>query len=73
MSVIVNDGMPIDQALRMLWREANREGVIAKLKELRYYHKPSVARHEKRRVWAKTKRRRARRKRQFRNKGYVVG
>jgi len=27
MSVIVHDDMPIDQALRMLWREAIRENI----------------------------------------------
>ncbi len=73
MAVIVNDSMSIDQALRMLWREANREDIITTLKGLRYYQKPSVERHEKRKVWAKTKSRRARRRRQFKNKGYIVG
>lgn len=73
MAVIVNDNMSLDQALRMLWREANREGIISTLKDLRYYVKPSAKQHDKKKVWAKTKRRRARRKRQFKNKGYVVG
>lgn len=72
MAVIVHDDMPIDQALRMLWREANREGVIEKMKELRYYIKPTTKVHEVRRAFAKTKERRARYKRRFRNKGYGV-
>ncbi len=72
MAVIVHDDMPIDQALRMLWREANREGIIETLKNRRYHVKKSAIEHEKKRVWAKTKRRRARYKRRFRNKGYGV-
>jgi ribosomal protein S21 len=73
MAVIVNDNMSIDQALRMLWREANREGIISTLKLIRYYIKPSFFVHEKTKAWKKTKTRRSRRRRQFRNKGYIVG
>jgi ribosomal protein S21 len=72
MAVIVsNDNTPIDQALRMLWRESNREQIIDKLKELRYYIKPTTKRHLIKKVWAKTKKRRARVKRKFQNKGYM--
>ncbi len=68
MSVIVHDDMPIDQALRMLWREANREGVIEKSKELRYRIKPTTKVHAIRRAAKKTKVRRARARRRAMNK-----
>jgi ribosomal protein S21 len=67
MSVVVHDDMPIDLALRLLWREATREGVMEKLEELRYYVPKTVKVHQARKVWAKTKKRRrsaARRNRQ---------
>lgn len=69
MAVIVHDDMAIDQALRMLWREANREGVIEKKKELRYRIKPTSVVHAARRAAKKTKTRRARANRRARNKG----
>lgn len=68
MAVIVNDDMPIEQALKMLWREANREGIPDKLKENRYYVPQSAKRHEKRKVWAKMKRRRRSAARRMRDK-----
>ena len=58
MSVIVNDKMPIDLALRLLWREATREGIIATLQKYRYHVKPSARKHDKKKVFAKRKRRR---------------
>lgn len=58
MSVIVNDEMSIDLALRLLWREAMREGVIEKLQEKRYFVGPAVLRHEKKRKFTKAKKRR---------------
>lgn len=58
MSVIVNDKMPIDLALRLLWREATREGIIQKLQANRYYVSPTSKRHDKRKVHEKAKRRR---------------
>lgn len=58
MSVIVNDEMSIDLALRLLWREATREGIIEKLQEKRYYVKPTAVKHAKKKVFAKAKRRR---------------
>lgn len=70
MAVIVHDDMPVDQALRMLWREANREGIIEKLKEIRYYVKPTSKVHAVKRAHAKTKRRRAHAKRRAANKGH---
>lgn len=58
MSVIVNDKMPIDLALRLLWREATREGIIKKLQENRYFVSATSKRHDKRKVFEKAKRRR---------------
>lgn len=58
MSVAVHDDMPIDLALRLLWREATREGVMEKLEEKRYYVPKTKKVHEKKKIWAKTKRRR---------------
>lgn len=72
MAVIVHDDMPIDLALRMLWREANRELVIDKLKENRYYVKPTAIRHEQKKIYAKTKRRRAAMRRKYRNRGWLI-
>ena len=64
MSVVVHDEMSIDLALRLLWREATREGILEKLEEKRYYTPKTALVHQKRKVWAKTKKRRrqARRK-----------
>lgn len=58
MSVVVHDDMPIDLALRLLWREATREGVMEKLEENRYYVPKTQKVHEKKKVYAKMKRRR---------------
>jgi ribosomal protein S21 len=59
MSVIVHDDMPIELALRLLWREATtREGIIEKLQENRYYVPETAKKHAKRRLWMKTKKRR---------------
>ena len=63
MPVIVNDDMPIDQALKMLWREANRENVPTVLQTGRYRIKPTTIKHEARKVWEKMKRRRRQAKR----------
>jgi len=63
MPVIVNDDMPIDQALRMLWREANRENIPNVLLETRYRVKSSAKRHEVKKEYEKRKRRRRRAKR----------
>ncbi len=67
MSVIVNDKMPIDLALRLLWREANREGIIEKLQEIRYYVSPTTKRHAARKVYAKRKKIRRKQARKNRN------
>jgi len=69
MSVIVHDDMPIDQALKMLWREANRENIPKVLMEKRYRVKKTTKRHESRKVWAKMKRRRRSAKRRLAKKG----
>ena len=68
MAVIVNDEMPIELALKMLWREANREGVPEKLRELRYYKSNSEKRHERVVVWKKRWRRARRAARRARSK-----
>ena len=58
MSVVVHDKTPIDLALRLLWREATREGVMEKLEELRYYVPETTKKHAVTKIWAKTKKRR---------------
>ncbi|MDQ6985889.1 MAG: 30S ribosomal protein S21 [Candidatus Dojkabacteria bacterium] len=58
MSVIVNDEMSIDLALRLLWREATREGVIKKLQENRFFVPKTAKEHDKRKVYVKMKKRR---------------
>lgn len=68
MSVVVHDDMPIDLALRLMWREATREGVLEKREELRYYVPKTTTRHQKRKVWEKTKRRRRSAARRARSK-----
>ncbi|MCA9379059.1 30S ribosomal protein S21 [Candidatus Dojkabacteria bacterium] len=69
MAVIVHDDMPIDQALRMSWRESTREGIPEEKKELRYRIKPTTKVHAARRAAKKTKTRRARANRRALNKG----
>ena len=71
MSVIDHDDMPIDQALKMLWREANRENIPNELLKKRYRIKATAERHEQRKYWAKMKRRRRSFKRKLRQKGQV--
>jgi ribosomal protein S21 len=58
MSVVVHDDMPIELALRLLWREATREGIMEKLEEKRYYVPKTNKVHAVKKIWAKTKRRR---------------
>jgi len=69
MSVIVHDDMPIDQALKMLWRESNREKLMDTVQRNRYRVKPTSVRHEMKKEWAKMKRRRGSQKRRLRRKG----
>ena len=57
MSVIVNDNMPLDLALRLLWREAMREGIIQKLQANRYFVGRSQQKHDAKKIYAKIKRR----------------
>lgn len=57
MSVVVSDSN-IDLALRLLWREANKEGILQKLEEIRYYIPKSVRKHERNRKFEKIKKRR---------------
>ncbi len=68
MSVIVNDNMPIELALRLLWREATREGIIQKSQDNRYFMSRTVKAHEVKRKYAKTKRRRRAASRKVRSK-----
>ncbi len=68
MAVIVHNDMPIDQALKMLWREANREDIPKVLQKIRYRVKPTTLKHEKNKVWAKMKRRRRTAKRRLEGK-----
>jgi len=65
MAVIVHNDMPIDQALKMLWREANRENIPAILIKKRYRTTETFKNHEKNKVWAKMKRRRRSSKRRI--------
>jgi len=69
MSVIVHDDMPIDQALKMLWREANRENIPVELLKNRYRIKQTNVNHEFRKYWSKIKRRRRSAKRKLDRKG----
>lgn len=72
MAVIVHDDMPIDQALKMLWREANREHIPDTLLKLRYRIKPTAKKHEFKKYWEKMKRRRRSAKRKLVRKGKVA-
>lgn len=58
MSVIVHQNENIDAALRRLHREVMREKVLETLKLKQYRVKKSELEIEKRRIWAKMKRRR---------------
>jgi ribosomal protein S21 len=69
MSVIVHDDMPVDQALKMLWREANRENIPTELLKNRYRIKQTAVNHEFRKYWAKIKKRRRSAKRKVERKG----
>ena len=69
MSVIVSDGMSIDQALKLLWREANRENVPITLRSRQYRIKKSEENHEKRKIFAKTKRKGRAYKRMLKRRG----
>lgn len=72
MSVIVHEDMPIDQALKMLWREANREKLLETVQENKYRVKPTAKNHEFRKQWAKMKKRRSSAKRKLRRKGVGI-
>lgn len=72
MAVIVHDDMPIDQALRLLWREANREDIPNILLKTRYRIPQAFTNHEFSKQWEKMKRRRRSAKRKLARKGKVV-
>lgn len=71
MSVNVSDGMPIEQALKLLWREANRENIPFEIQKNQYRIKPAAKRHEMRKEWAKRKRRSRSAARKLRRKGQL--
>ncbi len=72
MSVIVHDDMPIDQALRMLWRETIRENIPEEYEKNRYRIKPTTLKHLKKKEFEKQKRRRRAASRNLRLKGKGV-
>ncbi len=72
MSVIVHDQMSVEQALKMLWREANRENIPNEILKNRYRIKATNEVHEKRKTWAKMKRRRRAAKRRMAKKGKTI-
>jgi ribosomal protein S21 len=72
MSVIVHDQMSVEQALKMLWREANRENIPNEILKNRYRVKDTNEVHEQRKTWAKMKRRRRAAKRRMAKKGKTV-
>jgi len=57
MAVNVHANEQIDSALKRLHREVLREKILEVYRNRRYFVKPSVAGVEKRREWAKQKRR----------------
>ena len=69
MAVIVHDDMPIDQALRMLWRETLRENIPDEYEKNKYRIKPTTEKHEFKKEFAKQKRRRRAASRKLRKKG----
>lgn len=71
MAVIVHDDMPIDQALKMLWREANRENIPTELLKNRYRIPKTFDNHEFKKFWAKNKKRRRAARRKLAKKGKV--
>lgn len=58
MAVIVHSNENIDSALKRLHREVLREKILETFRNRQYFVKPSVDGVEKRREWAKMKRRR---------------
>ena len=58
MAVIVHANENIDSALKRLHREVMREKILETFREKVYRVKPSLLKIQKRREWAKMKRRR---------------
>ncbi|MCS7317563.1 MAG: 30S ribosomal protein S21 [Candidatus Dojkabacteria bacterium] len=71
MSVVVNNSN-IDLALRLLWREANKEGIFEKTEELRYYMSPSEIKHMKLRRLIRYKKRQRKMKKGIMQKRVVL-
>ena len=71
MSVVVHDDMPLELALKLLWRESNRENTPTVFNEQRYNLKDKYKRHEINKQHAKTKRRRRAEKRRLAKKGKI--
>jgi ribosomal protein S21 len=70
MSVIVNDKVSIDLALRLLWRESStREGIIQSLQKRRYFVAKSTLKHDKAKVFIKRKKRNRAKARRAASKG----
>ena len=57
METQVNEGEPIDTALRRFRHQCQKEGVLAEVKKREYYDKPSV-RRKKKAIAARRRRRR---------------
>lgn len=69
MSVVVPDGMSIDQALKFLWRESNRENVPFEIRKRMFRIKKNEERHTQKKEYAKRKRRRRKQIRNLKRKG----
>ncbi|MFV1977313.1 MAG: 30S ribosomal protein S21 [Candidatus Scalindua sp.] len=59
-------GQNIERALKLLKREAEKEGLFRELKKRRFYEKPSVKKRSKQREAQKRRVKTARLKRQYR-------
>ncbi|MCR5661465.1 MAG: 30S ribosomal protein S21 [bacterium] len=57
METIVNEGEPIEVALKRFRRQCQKEGVLAEVKKREFYDKPSV-RRKKKAIAARRRRRR---------------
>jgi len=58
MAVIVHSNEKIDSALKRLHREVLREGILETFRDKQYHKSKAEEQIEKRREWAKRKRRR---------------
>jgi len=72
MSVVVYQNEPIENALKRLHREVMIEGILDKVREKQHHIKKSEKNAEKKRIWAKTKKRRRAATRKLRRKGINI-